>query len=101
MNPHLTRSAIRNLYSALLLLLLIPFAHAQEPVVAEKPSGEPVLTDQQKRQKAFEIVWQTVNERFYDRNFGGVDWLQARKRYEQLVAAATSDAQVHLLLQEM
>jgi len=101
MNPHLTRSAIRNLYSALLLLLLIPFAHAQEPVVAEKPSGEPVLTDQQKRQKAFEIVWQTVNERFYDRNFGGVDWLQARKRYEPLVAAATSDAQVHLLLQEM
>jgi carboxyl-terminal processing protease len=101
MNPHLTRSAIRNLYPALLLLLLIPFAHAQEPVVAEKPSGEPVLTDQQKRHKAFEIVWQTVNERFYDRNFGGVDWLQVRKRYEPLVAAATSDTQAHLLLQQM
>ena len=90
--------------SIITILLLISVTLGQEPSrptqSADAPT-EPVLTDQQKRQKTFEIVWQTVNERFYDRNFSGVDWIQVRKRYQPLVAAATSDEQVHLLLQQM
>ncbi|HEY6118807.1 MAG TPA: S41 family peptidase [Pyrinomonadaceae bacterium] len=90
--------------SIITILLVISVTLGQEPArpiqSADAPT-EQVLTDQQKRQKTFEIVWQTVNERFYDRNFSGVDWIQVRKRYQPLVAATTSDEQVHLLLQQM
>jgi carboxyl-terminal processing protease len=54
-----------------------------------------------KRQEAFQIVWQTVNDQFYDTKFGGVDWAGARKRYEPLVAKVVNDQQFHLLLQAM
>jgi carboxyl-terminal processing protease len=46
-------------------------------------------------------VWKTVNERFYDPTFGGVDWQKVHERYLPLVAAAKSDREVHLLLQQM
>lgn len=41
--------------------------------------------------ESFEVVWATVNEEFYDPEFGGVDWQAAHDRYLPLVAAADSD----------
>jgi len=63
-----------------------------------KSRGQSSLTQ---RQEAFQIVWQTVNDQFYDTKFGGVDWAGARKRYEPRVATVVTDQQFHLLLQEM
>ena len=103
MIPRISKITLRTLFLFVLVLSFGPLDSAQQPASTPNPevTAEPTLTDSEKRQKAFEIVWQTVNERFYDRGFGGVDWLAARKRYEPLIAAATSDAQVHNLLQEM
>src|ERR1700682_4694569 len=36
------------------------------------------------RQETFEIVWKTVNQRFYDPKFGGVDWQAVHERYAPL-----------------
>jgi hypothetical protein len=36
----------------------------------------------QVRQKTFDTVWKTVNERYFDPKFGGVDWAGIRKQYE-------------------
>jgi C-terminal processing protease CtpA/Prc len=83
------------------LLIFASLLCGQESRPSETPESEPALTQQQKRLKAFEIVWQTVNESFYDRNFGGVDWYQLRKRYEPLATAARTDEQLYLLLQQM
>jgi carboxyl-terminal processing protease len=60
-----------------------------------------VQSDQAKRQEAFQIVWQTVNDQFYDANFGGVDWAAVRQRYEPRVAQVASDREFHFLLQQM
>jgi carboxyl-terminal processing protease len=53
------------------------------------------------RQEAFEIVWQTIKEQFYDPTFGGVDWDKVRARYEPRVAQTASNEELHALLQEM
>ncbi|HEY0171498.1 MAG TPA: hypothetical protein VGB98_10780 [Pyrinomonadaceae bacterium] len=31
----------------------------------------------------FQAVWQTINENFYDPNFGGVDWKAIRQKYHR------------------
>lgn len=58
-------------------------------------------TELEKREEAFQIVWQTVNDLFYDPKFGGVDWLNARQRYQPRVAAVKDNAEFHQLLQQM
>jgi carboxyl-terminal processing protease len=87
-----------------LLIALLIMAGAGFPAQAQtqqtaSPPAE--VSDAQKRQESFDIVWKTVNERFYDPSFGGVDWKKVRERYAPLVAAAQSDQEVHRLLQQM
>jgi carboxyl-terminal processing protease len=62
---------------------------------------QPGQTDAAKRQEAFEIVWKTVNQTFYDPKFGGVDWKAVHERYAPLVARVNSDTELYLLLQQM
>ncbi len=83
---------------SLLLITAGTTARAQEPQPTPSPEA---ISDAQKRQQSFEIVWNTVNERFYDPTFGGVDWKKVRERYAPLVTAAPSDQAVHALLQQM
>ncbi len=94
-------------YIALLLLALLtttsgPGMLAQQPAPAVTPAGQSsVQSPQSKRQEAFKIVWQTVNELFYDPKFGGVNWAGVHERYEPLAAKAQSDQELHELLQQM
>lgn len=53
------------------------------------------------RQKTFEKVWKTVNEKYFDPNFGGVDWKVVHERYAPLAANAKTDAELHALLNRM
>ena len=62
---------------------------------------QPDQTDAARRQDAFEIVWRTVNQTFYDPKFGGVDWKAVHERYAPLVARVNSDIELYLLLQQM
>lgn len=84
---------------ALLLMFAAGFSTRAQDQHATAPPAE--VSDTQKRQESFEIVWKTVNERFFDPTFGGVDWKKVRERYAPLVAAAQSDQEVHRLLQQM
>ena len=49
----------------------------------------------------FEIVWQTVNETYFDPTFGGVDWNEVHDRYRPLIAAAESDEELYSLINKM
>ena len=103
---HLTsKFRIYALLLSLLLAALAPQILGQQPpapAVAETSTSRPaVQSDLSKRQEAFLIVWQTVNDLFYDPKFGGVNWAGVRERYEPLVAKVTSDREFHLLLQQM
>lgn len=89
----------------ILSLLLAALAHqtfAQQPLAPEPPApASAVQSDLAKRKESFQIVWQTVNELFYDPKFGGVNWVAVRERYEPLVAKSGSDREFHSLLQQM
>jgi carboxyl-terminal processing protease len=94
----------RTLFAALAALCLALAIAAQQPTPVER--SQPVLTtppvsDAKKRLDSFELVWKTVNEKFYDPRFGGVDWNKVHERYAPLVSRATSDQEFHLLLQQM
>jgi carboxyl-terminal processing protease len=39
----------------------------------------------------FNLVWQTINENFYDPSFGGVDWKKVRQKYSPEVAKLKDD----------
>jgi len=49
----------------------------------------------------FEIVWQTVNDTYFDPNFGGLDWDEAHDRYRPLIAAAESGEEFLMTMNEM
>lgn len=105
----MNRLTITIRFLALLVLLLLAAlaepAFGQQaiaPAAPATPVASPsVQSDPSKRQEAFEIVWQTVNDLFYDPKFGGVDWAQVRDRYQPQIAKAGNDRAFHLLLQEM
>ena len=95
------RLSVALLFS-LLLAALATQTFGQQPLASGTPaSTTSVQSDLAKRQESFQIVWQTVNDLFYDAKFGGVNWAGVRDRYEPLVAKATSDREFHMLLQQM
>jgi carboxyl-terminal processing protease len=90
---------------ALLLSILLPggagfsaLAQQGTPQTAPPPAE---ISDAQKRHETFELVWKTVNDRFYDPAFGGLDWRKVHERYAPLVALAKTDQEFHPLLQQM
>src|SRR5690349_2327945 len=53
------------------------------------------------RQDAFDKVWNTINEKHYDPEFGGVDWVHVRELYLPKAKAAKSDQEFHNVLRQM
>ena len=53
------------------------------------------------RQKTFEVVWKTVNEQYFDPEFGGVDWAAVRQLYAPQVVNTKSDEELRKLLSKM
>jgi carboxyl-terminal processing protease len=49
----------------------------------------------------FEIVWQTVNDTYFDPTFGGLDWDEVHDRYRPLIAAAESGEEFYRTMNEM
>ena len=85
-----------------LLVFLSGETFAQQPAASPAGAASPSpQSDLSKRQESFQIVWQTVNDLFYDPKFGGVDWSGVRKTYEPQVATVKSDKEFHELLQQM
>ncbi len=60
-----------------------------------------LLSNNAWKQQAFEQVWTTINERYYDAKLNGVDWTAARTKYEPLLKAARSDDEYWELLDRM
>ena len=53
------------------------------------------------RQEAFDKVWNTINDKHYDPEFGGVDWIHVRELYLPKAKAAKSDQDFHNVLRRM
>jgi carboxyl-terminal processing protease len=54
------------------------------------PPPSPTLSAQE-RLRAFDFVWSTIDRRYHDPNFNGVDWRAVGERYRPLALAAPDD----------
>lgn len=63
--------------------------------------GSPEALSLKDRLEVFEDVWETINERYYNASFNGVDWRAVRDRYRPLVELAGTDAEFYILLKRM
>src|SRR5262245_54038157 len=52
-------------------------------------------------QKTFDVVWKTVNEKYFDPSFGGVDWVAIRQRYAPQIAEVRTEVEFRDLLTRM
>jgi carboxyl-terminal processing protease len=55
------------------------------------PSPAPATLDRAARERAFDFVWNTIDKRYRDASFNGVDWKAAGERYRPLAIAAADD----------
>lgn len=53
------------------------------------------------RIEVFEKVWETIEEKYYDPSFNGVDWRAVRERYRPRVEAAAGEEEFYELLNRM
>jgi carboxyl-terminal processing protease len=65
------------------------------------PPPASLVLGEGKRLEALDFVWTTVNERYYDPKFNGVDWAAARERWKPLAMAAATDEAFWDLLDRM
>lgn len=64
-------------------------------------SAVPDVSPNAWRAPALEYVWNTINDKYYDPKFNGVDWRAARQKYATQLAAASSDDEYWELLDKM
>src|SRR5436190_6265297 len=98
-------------YNAILKLTLLTLAGLAASIQLRAQSTQassaivvaraPLTISAELRQQTFDMVWRTVNEKHFDPTFGGVNWEQVRVKYAPLTAAAKSDAEFYMLLQQM
>ena len=58
-----------------------------EPV----PSAAPAVLGAEARASAFDFVWDTINDHYYDARLNGVDWKAAREKYRPIALGAKND----------
>ena len=58
-------------------------------------------TTKYKNMQSFETVWQTINEKYFDPTFGGLDWSEVHDRYQPQIKAAQNEEEYNLLINKM
>jgi len=73
-----------------------------------QPTPSPAMTVAPEQEKnasdhldSFEVVWQTINDSYFDPTFGGLDWNEVHSRYRPLIAAAQEDDVFYKLINKM
>jgi carboxyl-terminal processing protease len=101
------------LLAIITVMMLLAGCRPRATVLAATPTALPTATptvtptatlsaaNSEEYLAVFDTVWQTVNDTYFDPDFGSVDWLGERDRYEPLVAAAENDQEFYRLLNQM
>jgi carboxyl-terminal processing protease len=67
------------------------FGEATPPPTQFVPGPAPATLPPAARERAFDFVWRTIEERYHDPRFNGVDWKAVGGRYRPLALAAPDD----------
>jgi carboxyl-terminal processing protease len=92
------RKASRTLLAGVVGLMLLTLARAAPDAA---PAQEPANAWSELREKTFNVVWETVNESYYDPQFGGVDWPAIREKYRARLPQAADKGALNGLLMGM
>jgi carboxyl-terminal processing protease len=68
--------------------------------IRDSPTAK-LKPEQKRRLDAFEEVWTTINENYFDQTFNGLDWNKIRAEYLTKLKTVKTDETLHVLLQEM
>ena len=106
----LKRNSTRRVLAAVFILLfcvsqgshLISRISFAAPASGGPPDPAVVSTEtRQGRLAVFDDVWSTINERYYDAKFHGLDWDVQKENYRALAAAAGSSRELYTVLRRM
>ena len=98
---------VRRCIVGLILLGATALASIPRVPAASSPSrfaNAPTSSDSlsaKERIKAFEEVWRTIDEKYYDPRFNGVNWQGIRDRYRPLIDRVDGDDEFYALLKQM
>lgn len=74
-------------------------SRATQAAAASRASADSLSAKE--RAEVFEEVWKTINEKYYDPSFNGVDWTAVRERYRPRVDSLSGDEEFYELLNRM
>lgn len=88
------------------LLSIILISFFINLVLGQSSDNKPSQTsaqpsEEELRRQSFEKVWNTINEKHYDKTFGGLDWRKIRETYEPKALKAQNRAEFHKVLNQM
>ncbi|MFN2491736.1 MAG: S41 family peptidase [Pyrinomonadaceae bacterium] len=101
MNSRLTFGILRRTSVAIVFLtfgLSVAFYHF--PVLATDANIVSTST-REGRLAVFDDVWSAINDRYYDRNFHGLDWGAQRTTFRALAMETQSGPELYMLLRRM
>lgn len=84
----------------LLAVLFVAFSSVKAQTAATA-IDQPKPGEAELRRQSFEKVWNTINEKHYDKTFGGVDWKKMREIYEPQATAAKTLNEFYAVLRRM
>jgi len=86
-----------------LIFILFMTAPPDAADAAGPEGGEETLTPEQKKLniESFDYIWNTINDRFWDPDFMGMDWEEIGGRYRPVVEKAESMAQARGAMNRM
>jgi carboxyl-terminal processing protease len=82
------------------LLALAPVAPVGRAAFADG-AGPDAYSTAEARLRVFDEVWSQVSERYFDPEFQGVDWREARDRFRPLAASARGRAELYAVMRRM
>ena len=82
------------------------FAQDSNEITIAAPKATPISDTnntflERRRLETFNIVWQTINDNYFDQTFSGLDWNKIKLEYEPQVKKLETDEELHKLLQKM
>ena len=85
-------------------LFLYPFPFPPSPLLLPSARAESTFvstTTREGRLAVFDDAWSTIDERYYDRSFHGLDWEAQRTSFRSLAAQANNGQELYALLRRM
>jgi carboxyl-terminal processing protease len=112
MKKNFRAACLTALLSALFFQLFSQNLPAQRKIVPPQKSvevfsvsgvdiPEKLSPEAERRLETFRLVWQTVKDNYFDQSFGGLNWDKIKTEFEMRSLGSRTDAELHLILQEM